>query len=239
MTGSGSLRTSVGRSNLRRSSLQCSSQKSGEAKENFNETVFARESETALDSKLKALDRLRARVAQGKHYTGGPKCCNAKGCLTLAVFNIPGVRPGIRCVTHKSDDMIDVMNPTCQEKGCSRQPLFNYLGQPKAWCSTHKTEDMVNVSNRKCKVEGCNTRARGRFPDDMFVTRCEKHMVEGMLDTSLRNRKCEEVGCTKRPVFNFPGMKHGVRCAEHKEDEMIDVANRLCEVEHCFIRSSF
>jgi hypothetical protein len=72
--------------------------------------------------------------------------CNIK----YACFNLPGEKQGICCVSHKDDNMIDVINKKCKSEGCNIGPCYNYPKEKQGiYCFSHKLENMVDVTSKK------------------------------------------------------------------------------------------
>ena len=44
----------------------------------------------------------------------------------------------------------------CKHAGCTKQPIFNTLGQKeRLYCAAHKLPGMVNVKHKVCQHDGC------------------------------------------------------------------------------------
>jgi hypothetical protein len=116
----------------------------------------------------------------------------------------------LRCESHKTEDMVNVMLGICQE--CTKQANFGINGSSPTRCSTHKTHEMVLLRNyRLCEI--CTRRARygvGNLP-----TRCSMHKMENMRNTSIR--KCNL--CPKNAYYGYQGQP-SQRCKYHKEESM-------------------
>ncbi len=174
------------------------------------------------------------------------RCCGVGGCTTIPSFNIPGSRKPLRCVKHRGDTMVDVVNAAkrCTTKGCSTIASFNYYGKkPAVKCSDHKIGEMINVNeSRRCVEESCRVYPVFNFPGHSPGVRCDSHKIIGMVD--VVNGKCAFEGefeiCTHQPSFNFKGQVARL-CKKHKIEGMLDVRNaaKLCTSEGCMTRASY
>jgi hypothetical protein len=82
--------------------------------------------------------------------------CIHKGCKKRPHYNSETETKGLYCLTHKLDNMVNVINKKCMFEGCKKQPNYNSENEPKAlYCATHKLEGMVDVKSKKCIHEGC------------------------------------------------------------------------------------
>ncbi len=68
------------------------------------------------------------------------------GCPS-STFTVPS--PALKCSTHKTLGMINVVRKMSSEPGYCKQPSFNVPGQPALKCGTHKTLGMINVRHKK------------------------------------------------------------------------------------------
>jgi hypothetical protein len=164
--------------------------------------------------------------------------CKHDGCTKQARFNYPNETSGIRCVKHKLDDMVDVVNKRCEQSGCPTQPRFNYPNERGGIrCSKHKLDGMIDIFNKRCSEPGCKTKPKFNYPDHKQGVYCSKHKLDNMIDVC--NKTCSESGCRKQPHFNYPDQGKGNLCSEHKLDGMIDVINPKCSEPGCRTRPNF
>jgi len=162
-----------------------------------------------------------------------PTCENDE-CKKQATFDIKDGK-GIFCTRHKTAEMTDVKNKSCEL--CGLQPAFNIVGQKPAFCSKHKTDEMINVKSKKCEYNGCNIiNPVFNIKDSKTGKFCVTHKEEGMID--VKTKRCKYKGCdSMNPGFNISGSKTGKLCATHKEDGMVNVINKKCEYQGCNIIS--
>ena len=156
-------------------------------------------------------------------------------CGKWACFNHIGMKPGRFCAKHKEDDMINVVDKTCEFENCNVRPIYNIPGMKIArFCAKHKEDGMINVKNKTCEFENCNVQPTYNIPGMKTARFCAKHKEDGMTD--IKNKTCEFENCNVRPNCNIPGMKTARFCAKHKEDDMINVVDKTCEFENCNVR---
>ena len=161
--------------------------------------------------------------------------CLHSGCEKQAIFNIEGEKNGLYCADHKTEEMIDVKNKTCDIIGCKKRPTFNIEGEIKAhFCAKHKKEGMIDVIHKKCDIIGCKKRPYFNIEGEKNGLFCADHKTEEMID--VKNKTCDIIGCKKRPTFNIEGEIKAHFCADHKTEEMIDVIHKTCLNDWCFTR---
>lgn len=167
--------------------------------------------------------------------------CTKVNIKKRASFNLPTEIKARYCKDHKTGEMVNVNQKTCQEDGCEKQPAFNYDGEKVGkYCSGHSKEGMVNVAyrNGKCKGEGCTkTYPIFNYKGEKKGIYCKEHALKGMVD--IKNRSCEIEGCDHQPRFNLPSIKKGRFCDEHKQEGMINVMSIKCENVKCILRPSY
>ena len=79
--------------------------------------------------------------------------------------------------------MINVKCKTCFDKGCTKQPSFNFLGLKQAlYCKEHKNIDMIDVLNKICLFEGCKKHSSFNNPGEKQGLYCKKHIKLGMVN---------------------------------------------------------
>ena len=136
-------------------------------------------------------------------------------------YNFEGESKGIYCVTHKENDMIDIVNPKCLK--CKKQSTYNFEGESKGiYCAEHKKNDMVDVVNPKCLK--CTKQPTYNFEGESKGVYCVEHKENDMVD--VVSPKC--LKCTKKPYYNFEGESKGFYCVTHKENDMINVVSPKC-----------
>jgi len=153
-------------------------------------------------------------------------------CGKQAIYNVRGEKKGLFCSDHKTPEMVNAKNKTCESAGCEKQPAYNVRGTKKGLlCADHKTPEMVDVKHETCESAGCekipayNVRGakKGRF--------CAEHKTPEMVD--VKHETCESAGCEKIPNYNVRGTKKGRFCADHKTPEMVNVKSKTCESAGC------
>jgi hypothetical protein len=160
------------------------------------------------------------------------KTCIHENCKTIPYYNIPGVKNGLYCATHKLEGMEDVGSITCIYENCKTQPRFNSPGEKKGiYCGTHKLDGMVNVVNKTCIYENCKTRPSYNKPGEKKGIYCVTHKLDGMVN--VVSKTCIYENCTAIANCNKPGEKKGIYCGTHKLDGMVDVKNKKCIYEKC------
>jgi hypothetical protein len=165
--------------------------------------------------------------------------CSSPNCPVLnPCFNLPGLKRGIYCSSHKTAEMVDVQHPTCEEKSCSSQPAYDLPGGKGRFCAKHRLPGMIDIKNPFCEYAGCTVvnpcfnlpgSKKGRF--------CVDHKNPGMVD--VKHNVCEESGCTTRPTYNYKGEMTSRFCAAHRKDNMIDISHNFCEQDGCTTRPSY
>ena len=146
-------------------------------------------------------------------------------CGIRASFNIEGEKRGIRCVSHKDPNMIDVKHVLCII--CKKtRPSYNYKNEKKAlYCVTCKDATMVDVTRILCKK--CDIKIPTfNYKGEKKAIYCADCKESNMVD--VLNRKCEKCKL-KVPLFNFDGEKIGKYCGMCKDIDMIDVVSIKCK----------
>lgn len=168
---------------------------------------------------------------------GLKRICRENRCLTSASF---GWKKGygIRCLKHKSQEMINVTGKTCKESNCSLQPNFNYASETRAiYCSKHKKPQMINIYSKRCLEDGCNSQPIYNYSTTKVRAYCLKHKKEGMVDVA--HKTCEEKDCLNRAYYSSNGSKTPMYCSIHKKQEMTHSTKRLCIEKGCDKSPSF
>ena len=160
--------------------------------------------------------------------------CNEVDCKKQAFYNTEGEKPKY-CGIHKTNIMVNVINPRCIHIGCnSISPSFNMEGQKQGlYCGTHKLDGMVDVMSKRCIHNGCNSiKPQFNVEGQKKGLYCKTHKTEGMVD--VIHKRCIENGCNSLShVFNVEGQKTGVYCGTHKLNGMVDVKNPRCKTHLC------
>ena len=111
--------------------------------------------------------------------------CKFNDCDKRAIFNIPTEKRGNYCKEHKSEQMIDVMNPKCFYEGCGKIPGYNFVGEKKGlYCNTHKLENMINVKDKTCKYDSCNKIPLYNLSNEKYIEPKETRLIHIELNTS-------------------------------------------------------
>ena len=157
---------------------------------------------------------------------------NGERCRIRAYFNIQGEKEGLYCVSHKKEDMVDIKNKTCIEKGCNTRSNYNIQGEKEGlYCVAHKKDNMINVVSKKCIEDGCTKQPVYNVEGNKIGLYCKEHKKDGMID--VLHKKCIEENCKKHPTYNIEGNKIGLYCKEHKKENMIDVLHKKCIEDGC------
>ena len=114
------------------------------------------------------------------------KCIIAE-CFTRASYSLPGKKP-THCVTHKTAEMVDVVNKRCQHPGCDTRPSYGIPGNSPTRCSTHRQPGMIRRSKSRCKL--CKETAI--YGKDWIPLHCEDHKQED--DINYLERPCISCG---------------------------------------------
>ena len=162
--------------------------------------------------------------------------CRGEGCKKNACFNIKGEK-GRYCKTHKTPEMINVIDKRCAHEGCeSIHPVFNIKGEKGKFCKVHKTAEMIDVKNKQCSAEGCDSQPTYDIEGGKG-SHCKNHKTDKMVD--IRHKKCNFKGCTTRPSFGMEKDNRPSYCVEHKTKEMINIVHILCRYEGCITKPSY
>ena len=128
-----------------------------------------------------------------------------------------------------------MVNPKCENKDCTKIPVFNVRGETKGrFCFKHKTDkDMVNVKDPTCEHPTCSKQPAFNKPDETKGRFCKKHKTDDNM-VNVKDKTCENPDCSKQPVFNVRGETKGRFCKKHITDkDMVDVINKTCENPDC------
>ena len=158
-----------------------------------------------------------------------PKCIE---CPKSAYFNITGQKAQY-CASHKSTDMINVIDKLCVHELCSKRAMFNTPDYTSPlYCLTHKLEGMINLKSKRCAQLGCFVSPIYNLDGESKGLYCIDHKSEEMVNV-LGSRCIAEDGCNKIAQFNMDGETKGLYCAEHKLVDMIDIKHKRCEDLGC------
>jgi hypothetical protein len=158
-----------------------------------------------------------------------PKCIE---CEKSAYFNITGQKAQY-CASHKSADMINVIDKLCIYESCSKRAMFNTPEHTAPlYCLTHKLDGMVNLKSKRCAHLGCFISPIYNLIGESKGLYCIEHKTEEMVNV-LSSRCISEEGCCKIAQFNSVGETKGLYCAEHKLTDMIDIKHKRCEEPGC------
>ena len=175
-----------------------------------------------------------------EHQKGGmtrlDQLCIVPGCTTYKSFGIQGGKI-THCLSHKTEEMVDLKSRKCLENGCNLQPVFNFKGEKKGiYCGSHKKEGMINLIAKICIAEGCTIQACYNFPGEKWEY-CATHKSEGMI--CVKGKKCEYNGCTTCPFYGLKGTNKATHCGHHKSDQMIDLVTKKCRHDNCQKRACY
>jgi hypothetical protein len=160
--------------------------------------------------------------------------CIHPDCKITASYNNEGERKPLYCVTHKKEDMINLINKykKCIYQDCKIRANYNNRGEKKPlYCVTHKKEDMVDTINKKCIHPDCKKIAIYNNEGDKKPLYCIAHKKEDMVD--IINKKCIHHDCKKQPNYNNEGEKKPLYCSNHKKEGMINVTHKMCIHPEC------
>ncbi len=153
-------------------------------------------------------------------------------------YNVSGEKRGRFCAEHRSPDMVDVKNKTCEETGCETRPVYNVRGEKRGrFCNEHRSPDMVDVKNKTCEEAGCDTQPRYNIRGEKRGRFCAEHCSPDMVN--VMDKTCEEDGCETIPVYNIRGEKKARFCTEHRSPDMVNVKDKTCEEDGCETRPAY
>jgi hypothetical protein len=156
--------------------------------------------------------------------------CEIENCTEKAAYNLPRVKPAIRCKAHKITGMIYSKNPLCKglDDTCPKCPSYNIKGAKSGkFCIIHKVEGMVDVVSAMCEVEDCPSQATYNFKSIKKPIRCLLHKKDDMIN--VRDPRCNIEGCDTQAMYNYEGLKKPIRCYTHGKDEgMVNVVTKKC-----------
>lgn len=153
--------------------------------------------------------------------------CSIDNCKKRAWYNFSGLEPVV-CCTHKSEDMINVVQKLCIQPGCVSRAIFG-KDKIKTHCSKHKEEESVNVNQRLCE---CGGQATYGFAGCKPIS-CVIHA--GFMHVNLITPTCSEKGCYLKACYRVAGQSKDYYCKKHKTQDMTDFKAR-CE---CGKQASF
>lgn len=135
------------------------------------------------------------------HSTNGMVCvqklkgCQYPGCICRSHnYDIPGGK-GQFCTKHKQPDMIDVVNPKCDE--CSTLASYGIPGGKKTACGKHRKPGMISRPRARCVV----CRKPAFYGKSFLPKHCEAHKADD--DDNLMEREC--VSCHLTMVLDKNG----------------------------------
>jgi hypothetical protein len=151
-------------------------------------------------------------------------------CGEKATYNLPRVKPAIKCKEHKKTGMIYSKTVLCKgaDDTCTTCPTYNIKGakSPK-FCIIHKVDGMVDVVSFMCEVEDCPTQATYNVRGIKRPIRCLLHKDDNMIN--VKDNKCNIEGCDTQAMYNFEGLKKPIRCYLHGKDEgMVNIVTKKC-----------
>ena len=181
-------------------------------------------------------------------YLIGQLCAYANGtslaCVSRGAYGLSGGAGERWCKRHKKAGMMHLLSRKCQDKECSKQPIFGVVNTTAPlYCREHKSAAHVDVVNRRCQkcdrqgvfgdpaahrnFANVNRRRWGRrgLPPAAPLY-CREHRLHGHLN--LLSKKCRAEGCSKQPYFGDPVARVPLWCNKHKPPGHEDVKNRRC-----------
>jgi len=134
--------------------------------------------------------------------------------------------------------MINLVNKTCLEDGCKKQPSYNIEGAINGiYCMTHKKDGMINIRSKKCIFPNCKTQPIYNFKNEKSAIYCSEHKQESMIN--INDKKCSYQNCQVIPVYNYENNKKALFCFEHKKNGMINVKQQFCANPDCRIQPNY
>lgn len=171
-----------------------------------------------------------------------PKC-EENGCGKTASFNIPPYTKGRFCVSHKHENMTNVIDKLCEACNKSRA-IFNYTGTSGGrFCVIHKLDEMVNIKGKRCAYKNgkdiCYTAPIYNFDGEQKGKYCIIHKDDSMINVT--GKRCEEetIKCNCIAQFNFQGKPSGKYCSHHKKEGMVDIKHKKCKFENCKLQPTY
>ena len=163
-------------------------------------------------------------------------------CNKTAYFNIPGSKQGLFCKTHKTEEMVNVVDKLCVNAGCQLRASFGFPDKKPQYCSSHRLEGMCNIKSSTCKFIDNNGKRCYSSPiynseGQKKGNYCIEHKLDGMIN--VIGVRCEQDGCNINAQFNYDGETVGRFCSKHRLDVMIDIKHRRCESLGCNILPSY
>lgn len=175
-------------------------------------------------------DKLYCKMCAPKNAVNvlNKKC---KSCDKQPRYNFSTEKRPIFCVTHKSENMVDVTKTTCLEEGCQTIPTYGEPGsKKKQYCTKHKKIGMVDVTT-KPRCLDCTKVACFNYIGQKKGIYCNDHKKETMIN--LYFRKCKHSGCIVTASYGFQNGKLEY-CATHKLDNMKTFSSQKCkECDKC------
>lgn len=136
-------------------------------------------------------------------------------------YGFPGDMRPYRCVSCKSNGMIDISTSAKCLCGGGKQATFGILNGKKTRCVICKDEDMIDLST-KCKC-GKSTPNFG-LVGDIKATCCSK-----CKESNMKNIVSKMCMCGKTPTFGYEGDHVRYCCASCKTEDMIPLGAIPCK----------
>lgn len=208
----------------------------------------------------KSMNKVEEKNKSGIYYVDiiHKKCIE---CIRLKVkrpkignFNKEGETIGLYCSHHANDDMINVVDETCENiingKRCENIPSFNYRTEKRPIyckkCVKLKNLLMVDRKNKMCEGDGDTCLIRANFAPEGQIKPilCGKHAKletkkTGIEYFDIKSKKCEGIDgkkCKCGASFNVPTTKVRRFCktcmeiyCERNKVYMVNVAHKNCE----------
>ena len=118
------------------------------------------------------------------------KKCEHEGCYSIPYFNIKGSKTGRFCAAHKTAEMVDVKNKTCEHEGCQVRASYGNPDNQKSHCFPHRQKGMIRRPNAKCCHSKCKELAV--WGTNWVPKHCEAHKTPD--DKNLVERPCASCG---------------------------------------------
>lgn len=155
-------------------------------------------------------------------------------CRTRPYYNNKGETKVIYCLQHKTEQMINVVNPHCIFQYCTTQAIYNNIGETTPlYCFNHKEIQMTNIKIKRCSHINCQTRPMYNYEGNTTPIFCNKHKMSDMIN--VVSRTCQNDWCKIIVLTNkYDG--YCLNCFIHTHPEKPVVRNyktkERCVVEY-------
>ena len=129
--------------------------------------------------------------------------------------------------------MVDVINKTCIEHDCKKQPSYNIEGKPPLYCSLHRKDNMIDVISKICKTPLCSIQVKDKYNGYCYF--CFIHMFPDSPIT--KNYKTKEKTVAEYITKTFPqytwitDKKVQDGCSKRRPDLLLDMGDQILIIE--------